>query len=102
MSTSQAAALSLADDPLLTPAEVAALFRVDPKTVWRWGKEGRLERTRTAGGHSRFRQSVVQAMLAGTGRPTAGGAGEWGSGVTASGSPSPIVRADASRHQEAS
>ena len=27
---------------LLTPAEVAALFRVDPKTVTRWAKAGKL------------------------------------------------------------
>ena len=30
------------DDTLLTPAEVAALFRVDPKTVTRWAKAGKL------------------------------------------------------------
>ena len=27
---------------LLTPAEVASLFRVDPKTVTRWAKAGKL------------------------------------------------------------
>ena len=27
-------------EELLTPAEVAALFRVDPKTVTRWAKAG--------------------------------------------------------------
>ena len=30
------------DRPLLTPAEVAIRFRVDPKTVLRWGRQGRL------------------------------------------------------------
>lgn len=43
---------------LLTPAEVAALFRVDPKTVTRWAKAGKLTAIRTLGGH-RDRKSVV-------------------------------------------
>ena len=29
-------------ETLLTPAEVAALFRVDPKTVTRWAKAGNI------------------------------------------------------------
>ncbi|MEP6854676.1 MAG: helix-turn-helix domain-containing protein, partial [Pedococcus sp.] len=29
-------------EKLLTPAEVASLFRVDPKTVTRWAKAGKL------------------------------------------------------------
>ena len=41
-------------DVLLTPAEVAALFRVDPKTVTRWAKAGRIECIRTLGGHRRY------------------------------------------------
>ena len=48
---------------LLTPAEVAALFRVDPKTVTRWAKAGKLTAIRTLGGHRRYRQSEVQAFL---------------------------------------
>lgn len=50
-------------DPLLTPAEVAAIFRVDPKTVTRWAASGRLKSIRTPGGHRRFRKSAVDAML---------------------------------------
>ena len=34
---------------LLTPAEVARLFAVDPKTVTRWANEGRLSTIRTLG-----------------------------------------------------
>jgi len=49
---------------LLTPAEVAALFRVDPKTVTRWAKAGRLTAVRTLGGHRRYRESEVKALLA--------------------------------------
>ncbi len=48
---------------LLTPAEVAALFRVDPKTVTRWAKAGKIGSIRTLGGHRRFRESEVRALL---------------------------------------
>ena len=48
---------------LLTPSEVAALFRVDPKTVTRWAKAGKLTSIRTLGGHRRYRESEVQALL---------------------------------------
>ena len=50
-------------DGLLTPGEVAALFRVDPKTVTRWAKAGKLNAIRTLGGHRRFRESEVRAHL---------------------------------------
>ncbi len=49
---------------LLTPAEVAALFRVDPKTVTRWAKAGKIGSIRTLGGHRRFRETEVRALLA--------------------------------------
>jgi excisionase family DNA binding protein len=48
---------------LLTPAEVASLFRVDPKTVTRWAKAGKLTAIRTLGGHRRYRQSEIQNLL---------------------------------------
>lgn len=48
---------------LLTPAEVARLFRVDPKTVTRWAKAGKLTAIRTLGGHRRYRKSEVQSLL---------------------------------------
>lgn len=48
---------------LLTPSEVAALFRVDPKTVTRWAKAGKLTSIRTLGGHRRYRASEVHALL---------------------------------------
>ena len=50
-------------EPLLTPAEVAALFRVDPKTVTRWAKAGKLTSIRTLGGHRRYRASEGHALL---------------------------------------
>jgi excisionase family DNA binding protein len=49
----------------LTPGEVAALFRVDPKTVTRWAAAGRIGSIRTPGGHRRFRESEVRALLEG-------------------------------------
>jgi excisionase family DNA binding protein len=52
-------------DRLLTPGEVAALFRVDPKTVTRWAAAGRIGSIRTPGGHRRFRESEVRALLRG-------------------------------------
>ena len=51
-------------DALLTPAEVAAMFRVDPKTVTRWAKAGKLTSIRTLGGHRRYRESEVREILA--------------------------------------
>jgi excisionase family DNA binding protein len=52
-------------EPLLTPGEVATMFRVDPKTVTQWAKTGRLTSIRTPGGHRRYRQTEVRALLAG-------------------------------------
>jgi excisionase family DNA binding protein len=52
-------------EPLLTPAEVAAMFRVDPKTVTRWAKAGKLSSIRTLGGHRRYRESEVRELLTG-------------------------------------
>jgi excisionase family DNA binding protein len=55
-------------EPLLTPAEVASLFRVDPKTVTRWAKSGKLTSIRTLGGHRRYRETEVRQLLAGVPR----------------------------------
>ena len=59
-------------EPLLTPAEVAAMFRVDPKTVTRWAKAGKLTSIRTLGGHRRYRESEVRELLAGIPTPRRG------------------------------
>jgi excisionase family DNA binding protein len=56
-------------DSLLTPSEVASLFRVDPKTVTRWAKAGKLSAVRTLGGHRRYRESEVRNLLAGVPNP---------------------------------
>lgn len=53
-------------DELLTPSEVATMFRVDPKTVTRWAKAGKLTSIRTLGGHRRYRKAEVMALLRGS------------------------------------
>jgi excisionase family DNA binding protein len=64
MSSSNFAPLiSSSQEKLLTPAEVASLFRVDPKTVTRWAKAGKLTSIRTLGGHRRYKESEVKALL---------------------------------------
>ena len=57
---------NLEHEKLLTPAEVATMFRVDPKTVTRWAKAGKLTSIRTIGGHRRYREAEVRALLNGT------------------------------------
>ena len=64
MSQSNLSHLSVSgQENLLTPAEVAALFRVDPKTVTRWAKAGKLTSIKTLGGHRRYKESEVKALL---------------------------------------
>ncbi len=59
----------LETEDLLTPAEVAAMFRVNPKTVTRWARSGKLTSIRTLGGHRRFLASEVEHRLHGTPLP---------------------------------
>ena len=64
MSQSNLSHLSVSgQENLLTPSEVADLFRVDPKTVTRWAKAGKLNSIRTLGGHRRYKESEVKALL---------------------------------------
>ena len=43
------------------------MFRVDPKTVTRWARAGKLTSIKTLGGHRRYRESEVLKLLYGTG-----------------------------------
>lgn len=52
------------EDSLLTPAEVAAMFRVNRKTVTRWARAGKISAIRTPGGHHRFWASEVRQYMA--------------------------------------
>ena len=53
-------------EKLLTPAEVASMFRVDPKTVTRWAKAGKLSSIRTLGGHRRYREAEIRSLIDGS------------------------------------
>jgi excisionase family DNA binding protein len=53
----------VATEQFLTPADVAALVFVDPKTVSRWARAGKIPSTRTPGGHPRFLKADVEALM---------------------------------------
>lgn len=48
---------------LMTPAEVAAVFGVDAKSVTRWAVAGKLSAVRTLGNHRRYAVSEIRAAL---------------------------------------
>lgn len=54
----------------LTPQEVADIFHVDPKTVARWARSGKLDFTTTLGGHRRYFREQVEALAASHGAET--------------------------------
>jgi excisionase family DNA binding protein len=53
----------MAENELLTPSEVAVMFKVNPKTVTRWARAGKISAVRTLGGHRRFRASEIRQFL---------------------------------------
>jgi excisionase family DNA binding protein len=53
------------EDRLLTPSEVAAMFAVNTKTVSLWANAGKIDSSRTLGGHRRFKASDVRRVLEG-------------------------------------
>jgi excisionase family DNA binding protein len=53
----------MAQNELLTPAEVAVMFRVNPKTVTRWARAGKISAVRTLGGHRRFHANEIRRFL---------------------------------------
>jgi excisionase family DNA binding protein len=53
----------MTDNELLTPGEVATMFRVNPKTVTRWARAGKISAVRTLGGHRRFRASEIRQFI---------------------------------------
>jgi excisionase family DNA binding protein len=58
-------ARQLETETLLTPGEVATMFRVEPKTVTRWAKAGKLTCVRTLGGHRRYHEAEIRGLLSG-------------------------------------
>jgi excisionase family DNA binding protein len=53
----------MSENELLTPAEVAVMFRVNPKTVTRWARAGKISAVRTLGGHRRFHANEIRRFL---------------------------------------
>ena len=53
----------MADNELLTPSEVAVMFKVNPKTVTRWARAGKISAIRTLGVHRRFRAIEIMRYL---------------------------------------
>ncbi len=51
-------------DAYLRTSQVADLLYVSPKTVSRWAKEGKLPFLRTLGGHKRYPEADIRAMVA--------------------------------------
>jgi excisionase family DNA binding protein len=46
--------VAMSRSEILTPTEVARLFRVDAKTVSRWAEKNQIKYFRTPGGHRRY------------------------------------------------
>jgi excisionase family DNA binding protein len=57
----------------LRTAQVAELLQVSPKTVSRWAQEGRLPYVRTLGGHRRYPNRQIRALLETLSEPSPAG-----------------------------
>jgi excisionase family DNA binding protein len=57
----------------LRTAQVAELLHVSPKTVSRWAQEGMLPYFRTLGGHRRYPDAEIRALLATLSEPSPAG-----------------------------
>jgi len=57
------AEIAAVTERLLKAAEVAAVFRVDPRTVDRWRIAGLLPAVQTPGGHWRYPLAGVEVLL---------------------------------------
>lgn len=51
------------DDDLLTPREAAAIAGVTPRTVYRYGTDGRVTFVTLPSGHRRYHRGSVQALI---------------------------------------
>ena len=49
--------------PWLTAGQAARQFRVSPKTLARWAKQGRLAHRRTLGGHRRYDPELIDQLV---------------------------------------
>ena len=57
----------------LHTAQVAELLQVSPKTVSRWAQEGMLPYFRTLGGHRRYPDAEIRALLETLSEPSSPG-----------------------------
>jgi excisionase family DNA binding protein len=57
----------------LRTAQVAELLQVSPKTVSRWAQEGMLPYLRTLGGHRRYPDREIRALLETLSEPSSAG-----------------------------
>ena len=57
----------------LRTAQVAELLQVSPKTVSRWAQEGMLPYFRTLGGHRRYPDREIRALLQTLSEPSSAG-----------------------------
>jgi excisionase family DNA binding protein len=55
--------VKITHEQLLSPGEVAHIFGVDPKTVTRWARAGKLTSIRTPGNHRRYSAPEIYRML---------------------------------------
>lgn len=51
-------------ESLLTPGQAALIIGVDPKTVARYARDGKLSFQRTLGGHRRFFEKEIREFAA--------------------------------------
>lgn len=51
-------------EPLLPPSKAAAAIGVDPKTLTRWQRAGKVRTEKTIGGHRRYRLSELREDVA--------------------------------------
>ena len=63
----------LTEPRYLRTAQVAELLHVSPKTVSRWTQEGRLPYLRTLGGHRRYPDREIRALLETLSEPSSAG-----------------------------
>jgi len=49
--------------PWLRTSEAATRLHVQPRTVTRWAREGRLEHRRTLGGHRRYDPELIDQLV---------------------------------------
>lgn len=64
MNMSETADHASSEDNWLYPAEAAALFPASTRALRTWAKAGLISSHRTPGGHRRYRETEVRALVA--------------------------------------